>query len=86
MFTAKHFRTKAAEFAEALKHADVPSEIREFQRSEASFNALAENDDWLANNFDRSSTRRTPLQRKAPLENLSRMRLSPKSRSVFFAA
>jgi hypothetical protein len=53
MFTAKHFRAKAAESAEALKHADVPSEIREFQRSEASFNALAENEDWLANNFDK---------------------------------
>jgi hypothetical protein len=53
MFTAKHFRAKAAESAEALKHADVPSEIREFQRSEESFNALAENEDWLANNFDK---------------------------------
>ena len=34
----------------------------------------------------RWSARRTPLQRKAPLENLSRMRLSPESRRVFFAA
>jgi hypothetical protein len=53
MFTAKHFRAKAAEAAEALKHTDVPSEIREFRRSEKSFNALAENEDWLANNFDK---------------------------------
>jgi len=51
MFTAKQFRAKAAESAEALKHTNVPSEIREFQRSEESFNALAENEDWLANNF-----------------------------------
>ena len=53
MFTAKYFRAKAAEFAEALKDTDVPSEIREFQRSEQSFNALAEDEDWLANNFDK---------------------------------
>ncbi|MGA8969306.1 MAG: hypothetical protein WCC81_03205 [Pseudolabrys sp.] len=53
MFTAKQFRAKAAESAEALKHTDVPSEIREFQRSKESFNALAENEDWLANNFDK---------------------------------
>jgi hypothetical protein len=53
MFTAKHFRAKAAESAEALKDTDVPSEIREFQRSEESFNALAENEDWLANNFNK---------------------------------
>ena len=69
MFTAKHFRAKAAESAEALKDIDVPSEIREFQRSEARFNALAENEDWLANNFDKIvHSEDTRLQRS--LENL----------------
>ena len=53
MFTAKQFRAKAAESAESLKHTDVPSEIRELQRSKESFTALAENEDWLANNFDK---------------------------------
>jgi hypothetical protein len=48
MFTAEQFRAKAAESAESLKHTDVPSEIREFQRSRQSFNMLAENEDWLA--------------------------------------
>ena len=52
MFTAKQFRAKAAESAESLKHTNVPSEIRELQRSRQSFTALAENEDWLANNFD----------------------------------
>ena len=52
MSTAKQFRAKAAEAAEALKHTVIPSEIREFQRSIASFNTLADNEDWLANNFD----------------------------------
>jgi hypothetical protein len=51
MFTAEQFRAKAAESAESLKHTDVPSEIREFQRSMQSFSLLAENEDWLANNF-----------------------------------
>ena len=53
MFTAKQFRAKAAESAESLKHTNVPSEIRELQRSKQSFSALAENEDWLANNFDK---------------------------------
>jgi rubrerythrin len=53
MFTAKQFRAKAAESAESLKHTVVPSEIREFQRSIKSLNALAENEDWLASNFDK---------------------------------
>ena len=53
MFTAKQFRAKAAESAESLKHTDDPGEIHELQRSKASFTALAENEDWLANNFDK---------------------------------
>lgn len=53
MFTAKQFRAKAAESAESLKNTEVPSEIRELKRSKESFNALAENEEWLANNFDK---------------------------------
>jgi len=53
MFTAKQFRAKAAESAEALKHTDIPSEIRELQRSERSFTELAQNETWLADNFDK---------------------------------
>ena len=53
MFTAKQFRQKAAESAESLKHTDVPSEIRKLERAKQSFSALAENEDWLATNFDK---------------------------------
>ena len=53
MFRAKQYRAKAAESAKALKYTDVPSEIREFQRLEASFTALAQNEDWLADNFNK---------------------------------
>ena len=53
MFTAEQFRAKAAESAESLKQTDVPREIREFQRSMQSFSLLAENEDWLADNFDK---------------------------------
>jgi len=53
MFTAKQFRAKAAESAESLKHTDVPNEIRKLQRSTQSFIELAQNEDWLADNFDK---------------------------------
>jgi hypothetical protein len=53
MFTADEFRAKAAESTESLKHTDVPSEIRALQRSEQSYSALAQNEDWLAVNFDK---------------------------------
>jgi hypothetical protein len=53
MFTAKQFREKAAESAESLKRTDVPSEIRKLEQAKESFAALAENEDWLAKNFDK---------------------------------
>jgi hypothetical protein len=52
MFTAGLFRVKAAEYAESLKRTDVPSEIRELHRSKQRFSTLAQNEDWLAGNFD----------------------------------
>jgi len=51
MFTAKYFRDKAAENDESLKHTNVPSEIRTLRQSKRSFTELAENEDWLADNF-----------------------------------
>jgi hypothetical protein len=53
MFTADEYRAKATESAESLKRTDVPSEIREFQRSKQSFSDLAQNEGWLADNFDK---------------------------------
>lgn len=53
MFTARHFRAKAAETDELLKHTDVPGEIRTLQQSKQSFTELAQNEDWLADNFDK---------------------------------
>jgi hypothetical protein len=53
MFTADQFRTKAAECAELLRNTIVPSEIRKHQRSKDSFSLLAENEDWMTDNFDK---------------------------------
>jgi hypothetical protein len=54
MLKADQYRTNAAESAESLKRTAVPSERREFQRSKQSFSDLAQNEDWLANNFDKT--------------------------------
>jgi hypothetical protein len=53
MFTAKQFRTKVAESTESAKNTDVPSEIQRFKQSMKSFAQLAQNEDWLADNFDK---------------------------------
>ena len=72
MFTAKQFREKAAESAESLKHTDVPSEIRELQRSKRKLQLR-----WRKTRIGwrtistRSSIRRAPLHRMTPLESPS---------------
>ena len=53
MFKAEHFRTKLAESAELIKNTDAPSEIRKLEQSMKSFRILAQNEDWLADNFDK---------------------------------
>jgi hypothetical protein len=53
MFTAEQFRTKVAESAETIKNTDVPSEIHKIERSMESYSLLAQNEDWLADNFDK---------------------------------
>ena len=53
MFKAEHFRTKQAEIADSMKDTDTPSETRKHEQSMKSFGVLAENEDWLADNFDK---------------------------------
>jgi rubrerythrin len=53
MFTADQFRAKAAEYGALLQKTAIPNEIRDFQKLEKSFSSLAQNEDWLADNFDK---------------------------------
>src|SRR6266446_70125 len=53
MFTAKQYRAKAAEYTELLKAASLPAETREFRQLEQSFLALAENEEWMADNLEK---------------------------------
>ena len=53
MFKAEHFRTRQAEIAESMKDTDTPSETRKLEQSIKSFGVLAQNEDWLADNFDK---------------------------------
>jgi hypothetical protein len=55
MCTAKQYRAKAAEFTELLQTATSLAEIREFRSLEQSYMTLAENDEWMAGNLDKTS-------------------------------
>jgi hypothetical protein len=51
---AEQFLAKAAECDELRKNTESESEIRALQDSQRSFSALARNEEWLANNFDKT--------------------------------
>lgn len=54
MPTSRQSRTRAAEFGELIKTAGHPDAIRELRRRERTFTELADNQDWLANNLDKT--------------------------------
>ena len=54
MFTPEQFRAKAAEYAQRIKGSTVADERREFQALEQRFTALANNEQWLADNYDKT--------------------------------
>jgi hypothetical protein len=54
MFTPEQFRTKAAEYSRLVKTANSPNEVREYQKLERSFSVLADNEQWLMDNQDKT--------------------------------
>ena len=52
MSTPDQYRAKAAEFTELARAGSAPDEVRQFQKLERSFTALADNEQWLADNHD----------------------------------
>jgi len=54
MYTAKQYRAKAAEYKERADMAITPNEKRELQDLERSFSTLADNEQWLSNNSDKT--------------------------------
>jgi hypothetical protein len=54
MFTPEQFRTKAAEYFRLAKTANSPNEAREYQKLERSFSVLADNEQWLIDNQDKT--------------------------------
>jgi hypothetical protein len=54
MFTPKQYSAKTAEFGELIKNTDVPGKIREFQDGARGFISLAQDEKWLADNFNKT--------------------------------
>ena len=59
MFTAEQYRAKAAEFRAILTNTPrSPNETREFRDLEQTYTRLAENEEWMAVNIDKTIQRR----------------------------
>jgi hypothetical protein len=54
MCTAKQYRATAAGYKERADRATAPDEKREFQDLERSFSTLADNEQWLSSNHDKT--------------------------------
>jgi len=54
MFTPKEYRAKAAEYDERARTTNIPEESRQFREREQSFTVLANNEEWLADNFEKA--------------------------------
>ena len=54
MSTLKQYRARAAEYSRLVKTANSHNEVREFQRLERSFAVLADNEQWLSDNHDKT--------------------------------
>jgi hypothetical protein len=52
MSTPEQYRAKAAEFTDLARAGNTPHEVLEFQKQERTFTALADNEQWLADNHD----------------------------------
>jgi hypothetical protein len=61
MFTPGQYYEKAVEYGKLLKTASNPNERRELQALEQSFTVLADNEQWLADNHDKT-VRSTELE------------------------
>jgi hypothetical protein len=54
MFTPEQYRAKAREYAEWAQATISPNEAHEFQMLERSFTTLADNEQWLAENYNKT--------------------------------
>jgi len=54
MFNTKQYSAKVTEYGDRSREATDPSQVREYKESRDSFGSLAENEKWLADNFNKT--------------------------------
>jgi hypothetical protein len=54
MFTPAQYRAKAAEYAPLIESAPTPEAMKELAQLQRSFSTLADNEQWLSDNFQQT--------------------------------
>jgi hypothetical protein len=54
MFTPAQYRAKAAEYATLIESAPTPEAMKELAQLQRSFSTLADNEQWLSDNFQQT--------------------------------
>lgn len=54
MYTADQYRVKAAEYKKLLDNPCSPGEAREFRNLEQTYTTLADNEEWMARNRNKT--------------------------------
>jgi hypothetical protein len=69
MFPAEQYRVKAAEYAALLRNMSCsPNETSEFRNLEQTYTTLAENEEWMAINIDKTVRRRKNPDNRTDLD------------------
>jgi hypothetical protein len=66
MFKSEQYRAKAAEYAELAERSNTSDEVRKFQKLQRSFSELANNEQWLADNHEKTVVAPQDPQIEAP--------------------
>ena len=69
MFPAEQYRVKAAEYAALLRNMSCsPNETSEFRNLEQTYTTLAENEEWMAINIDKTIRRKKDCDNRTSLD------------------
>jgi hypothetical protein len=75
MFSAAQYRTKAAEYRALLMSTPrSPNETSEFRNLEQTYTTLAENEEWMAINIDKTIERREYRDNRTSLDEREELR------------
>jgi hypothetical protein len=82
MFSTGRYREKAAEYAELAKNAGTRKQMLEFLGLEQTFTALANNEQWLNDNYDQMVHPRTDATETEPASDSSALDLAVEEEQI----